>query len=104
MERILYIGPDLTFLFQKPHDNEVNAYHVIIKSVEVKLCSVVTFEKKRKDNNLSVKMFIAIGSVAGPLVGIDQLNKAINCLTVNRETAAEVCSQAFLNGFLDAEF
>jgi len=106
MERILYVGPDLIFNFLKRHENEPNAYHIIVKAGPVKFCGVASFEVLDTDppTKAECSMNIGLGSVAGPLVGIERLNKALNCLTVNSKQASEVCCQAFLNGFLDSEF
>lgn len=106
MERLLYVGPDLIFNFLQRHEGEENGYHVTVKAGPVKFSAVVSF--KLVDTNPPTKaectMCLAIGSVAGPPVGIEQLNKAINCLTVNKSAAATVCCEAFINGFLDSEF
>lgn len=105
-ERILYVGPDLIFNFLKKHENEPNAYHIIVKAGPVKFTGVASFEVL--DTNPPTKaecgMKLGLGSVAGPLASPEDLGKALNCLTVNSKHAGEVCCQAFLNDFLDAEF
>lgn len=106
MERLLYVGPDLIFSFLERHKSEPNAYHVIVKAGPVKLCGLVAFEVLDTDppTKKECTMYLSIGSVAGPMVSINDLSKAINCLSINNKRAAEVCCQAFLNDFLDTQF
>jgi hypothetical protein len=49
-------------------------------------------------------MKVAVCGIAGPPADLQAVNKAINVLTVNSKLAGEVCCQAFLNNYLDADF
>jgi hypothetical protein len=110
MERIIYVGPDLIFKFLRNTEEPTgHFYHAIIKAGSIKLCAVVQFEKlqaKYKDSlgPVECSMGISISSVAGPPASIEAMNKALHIITVNSKQAGEVCCQAFLNEFLDAEF
>lgn len=107
MEKLLYIGPDLMFLFTKKHQGNGSAYEVTVKAAGVKLDIVVDFKvtnERHPGGATECLMIIGVAHVAGPPVALEVLNKAINCLTVNSKQAGEVCCAAFLNGFLDADF
>lgn len=117
MKQLVYIGPDLIFNFLDRLDNtNGNYYHAIVKAADVKLHVTVQFElaqaiyksitngSKVKVSPTQCSMGISIGGVAGGPVGLEKMNQAVHCLTVNSKQAAEVCCQAFLNGFLDVEF
>lgn len=107
MERLLYIGPDLMFLFTEKHQGNGNGYNVTVKAAGVKLDAVVDFKitnERHPNGATECLMNIGVAHVAGPPVALEVLNKAINCLTVNNKQAGEVCCAAFLNGFLDSEF
>lgn len=110
MKQLVYIGPDLIFNFlQRRPDPSANVYDAIVKVAGVKFCVVVQFEMlqaqyKDKVGPVECGMSVSFGSVAGAPVGLEALNKATHCLTLNSKMAGEICCQAFLNGFLDTEF
>jgi hypothetical protein len=108
MERLIYIGQDLAFLFGKRREGPVeNQYYGTAKTMGVKLSAYISFQcvKSTKENSPTVcYMSIKIAGVAGDAITVEALQQAINCLTVNRKLAGEICCQAFLNGFLDNEF
>src|SRR5690349_13007602 len=110
MKQLIYIGPDLIFNFLQRVDNpKGNFYQAIVKAADVKLVVTVQFEMmqaqyKDKVSPVQCSMGLSIGSVAGDAVSLEKMNQAVHCLTVNSKQAAEVCCQAFLNGFLDVEF
>ena len=107
MEKLLYIGPDLMFLFTKKHQGNGNGYDATVKAAGVKLDVVVDFKvtaERHPGGATECGMSVGVCNVAQAPVGIETLNKAINCLNVNSKLAGEVCCAAFLNGFLDAEF
>lgn len=110
MKQLVYIGPDLIFNFLQRVDNpKGNYYQAIVKAKDVKLVVTVQFEQTQasyqdKKGPVQCSMGMAIGSVAGDAVSLDKMNAALDILTRNSKTAAEVCCQAFLNGFLDGGF
>ncbi len=117
MDRLIYIGPDLIFRFiQKRDTQDSNYYDAIVKAGTIKFSVVVQFEclqakykgltdgSQVKVSPVECSMGIAICSVAGPPVSLENMNKALGILTVNSKQAAEVCCQAFLKEFLDSDF
>jgi hypothetical protein len=109
MKQLIYIGPDLIFNFLQRIDKPGNVYHAIVKAAGVKLSVNIQFEQvqgqyKDKVGPVQCSMGLSVGCVAGDAVSLEKMNQAVHCLTVNSKQAAEVCCQAFLNGFLDSEF
>lgn len=110
MERIIYIGPDLIFKFIKNRNDPAgNFYDAIVKAGSLNLSVVVQFEMlqgqyKDKVGPVQCGICVSVCSVVGPPAPIEAMNKALHILTVNSKQAGEVCCQAFLNEFLDAEF
>ena len=110
MQRIIYIGPDLIFNFTGKRNNpDGNFYDAIVKAGGLKISVVVQFEMlqanyKDKVGPIECGMGVSICCVTGPPAPIEAMNKALHILTVNSKQAGEVCCQAFLNEFLDAEF
>jgi hypothetical protein len=108
MERLIYIGPDLGFLFGKRREGPVeNEYYGTVKTMGVKLSVYISFQctKSTKENSpTECYMSVKIAGVPGDAITVEALQKAMNCLMINRKIAGEVCCQAFLNEFLDAEF
>jgi hypothetical protein len=108
MERLIYIGPDLAFLFGKRRAGPVeNEFYGTAKVMGVKLSVFISFQcvKSTKENSpTECCMSVKIAGVAGDSITVEALQRAVNCLMINRKIAGEVCCQAFLNEFLDSEF
>jgi len=107
MKKLLYIGPDLIFLFTEKNQGNGNSYDVTVKAAGVKLDVVIDFKvtnQRHPGGTTECHMNMVVAHVAGPPVVLEIFNKAINCLTINSKQAGEVCCAAFLNGFLDSEF
>jgi DNA-binding transcriptional regulator YdaS (Cro superfamily) len=108
MERIIYIGPDMSFLFGKRREGPIeNEFYGTVKVMGVKLSVYISFQcvKSTKENSpTECSMLVKIAGVAGDSITVEALQRAVNCLMINRKIGGEVCCQAFLNGFLDNEF
>lgn len=105
MEKLLYIGPDLAFMFTKRKEDMDNAYYGTVRAAGVKLTAIISFKcLKAEKGPTECQMDVALSGMAGSTVSVEAMGKAVNCLTINRQMAGEVCCQAFLNGFLDGEF
>jgi hypothetical protein len=111
MDRMVYVGPDLIFRFtRKKEDPDGNYYEAHVKAGGLKLSVVVQFEmlqaqvKDKPAGPVECFMKVAVCGIAGPPADLQAVNKAINVLTVNSKLAGEVCCQAFLNNYLDADF
>lgn len=105
MEKLLYIGPDLAFMFSKRKENLDNAFYGSVKAAGVKLTAIISFTSvKAEGKPTECQMNVGLSGMAGETVSVEAMGKAVNCLTIHRQIAGEVCCQAFLNGFLDGEF
>lgn len=109
MERLIYIGPDLIFNFLGTRvSQDTTIYDACVKAGSIKFLVVIKFEKvcttAKEGGPVECIMGLSISGIDGPPESPSAINKAINILTVNSKQAGEVCCQAFLNNFLDAEF